>query len=187
MIGFTFGPTFTVAKVTQAFGIDLVIPLLLIPVDDKLEQEAVVAPGIGIGVSLLDIQKSRPQFITLYGGLMFPVFSQPDDALIAAKLPEYAPDGAYKTTTVLNLDDALWGTMGLGRSRLEESQRNVPHAFHVLDEKGVARAAWDLKPKSSAVIVLDRDGTVLFFKEGKLNAEEISRALGIIKEKLGLK
>lgn len=109
------------------------------------------------------------------------------DALIAAKLPEFTPDGAYKTTTVLNLDDALWGTTGLGRSRLEGSQRDFPHAFHVLDEKGVARAAWDLKSKSSAVIVLDRDGTVLFFKEGKLNAEEISRALGIIRGKLGMK
>lgn len=106
------------------------------------------------------------------------------DALIAAKLPEFAPDGAYKTTTVLNLADSLWGTTGLGRSRLEASQRKVPYAFHVLDEKGVARAAWNLKPKDSAVIVLDRDGTVLFFKEGKLSPEEIGRAVGIIKEKL---
>jgi hypothetical protein len=109
------------------------------------------------------------------------------DALIAANLPEHSPDGAYKTITVLNLDDALWGTTGLGRSRLEDSQRDFPHALHVLDEKGVARAAWGLKAKSTAVIVLDRDGTVLFAKEGRLSADEIARAVGIIKEKLGLK
>ncbi|GLH72841.1 hypothetical protein GETHLI_13430 [Geothrix limicola] len=106
------------------------------------------------------------------------------DALIAAKLPEYAPDGEYKTITILNLADALWGTSGLGRSRLADSQRDFPYAVHVLDEQGVARAAWALQPKQSAVIILDRDGTVLFFKEGKLSPEEIGRAVGIIKERL---
>jgi predicted transcriptional regulator len=35
--------------------------------------------------------------------------------------------------------------------------------------------------------VLDRDGTVLFAKEGRLSAAEIAQAVGIIKEKLGLK
>jgi YtfJ family uncharacterized protein len=106
------------------------------------------------------------------------------DALIAAKLPEYSPDGEYKTITVLNLADALWGTTGLGRSRLQDSQRDFPHAVHVLDEKGIARAAWQLQPKQSAVIILDRDDTVLFFKEGKLSPVEIGRAVEIIKEQL---
>jgi hypothetical protein len=108
------------------------------------------------------------------------------DALIAAKLPEFTPDGAYKTITVLNLADALWGTTALGRSRLEDSQRDFPYALHVLDDQGLARAAWGLKPKSSAVILLDRDGTVLFLKEGKLSPEDIAKALGIIKGKLRL-
>jgi len=108
------------------------------------------------------------------------------DALIAAKLPEFTPDGAYKTITVLNLADALWGTVGLGRSRLEDSQRDFPYALHVLDDKGLSRAAWGLKPKTSAVLVLDRDGTVLFLKEGKLPPEDIAKAIGIIKQKLGL-
>lgn len=106
------------------------------------------------------------------------------DALIAAKLPEYSPDGEYKTITVLNLADALWGTAGLGRSRLQDSQRDFPHAVHVLDEKGIARVAWQLQPKQSAVIILDRDDTVLFFKEGKLSPVDIGRAVEIIKEQL---
>jgi hypothetical protein len=106
------------------------------------------------------------------------------DALIAAKLPEYSPEGEYKTITILNLADALWGTTGLGRSRLQDSQRDFPHAVHVLDEKGIARSAWQLQPKQSAVIILDRDDTVLFFKEGKLSPVEIGRAVEIIKEQL---
>lgn len=106
------------------------------------------------------------------------------DAVIAAHLDEFLPDSRYKTITVLNLSDALWGTHGLGMSRLEGSQRESPHALFVADEKGAARAAWGLKAKESAVIILDRDDTVLFFKEGRLSPEEISRAVGILKEKL---
>jgi len=106
------------------------------------------------------------------------------DALIAAKLPELLPDGAYKTITILNLSDALWGTHGMGSSRLEKSQRETPYAIFVADEKGVARSTWGLQPKQSAVIVLDKDGTVLFFKEGKLSPEEIRKAVAIIVDKL---
>jgi YtfJ family uncharacterized protein len=106
------------------------------------------------------------------------------EALKAAKLPETTPDGAYKTITILDLSDALWGTTGLGRSRLASSQRDYPWAIHVLDDRGVARAAWGLPPKQSSVIILDRDDTVLFFKVGRLSPEEIRQAVGIIKEHL---
>ncbi len=106
------------------------------------------------------------------------------DALIAAKLPEFTPDGDYKTITILNIADALWGTTGLVRGRLADSQRDFSYAIHVMDDKGIARAAWRLQPKQSAVLILARDSTVLFFKEGKLSPEEIGRAVGIIKEQL---
>jgi hypothetical protein len=106
------------------------------------------------------------------------------DALIAANLPERAPDGAYKTVTILNLADALWGTHALGLNSLEKNQRKTPYAFFVADEKGAAREAWGLKPKASAVIILDRDGTVLFFKEGQLSPEEISRAVALIRDRV---
>lgn len=106
------------------------------------------------------------------------------DALIAAKLPETAPDGAYKTLTILDLSDALWGTVGLGERRLSDSQRDFPYALHVLDPKGVARAAWGLAPKTSTVIVLDRDDTVLFAKEGKLSPDEVRQAVALIQKAL---
>lgn len=106
------------------------------------------------------------------------------DALIAAKLPELLPDGAYKTITVLNLSEANFITHGVGVSRFEKSQRETPYAVFVADEKGAARAAWGLKPGTSAVIVLDRDDTVLFFKEGKLGPEEIAQAVALIKARL---
>lgn len=105
-------------------------------------------------------------------------------ALDDAKLPELLPDGAYKTITILNLEDALWGTRGLALGSLEASQRDCPFALFVADGKGAARAAWGLQPRQSAVIVVDRDGTVLFFKEGRLSPAEIRQAIRIIQAKL---
>lgn len=107
------------------------------------------------------------------------------DALIAAHLPETLPDSPYKTITVLNLSEANFLTHGVGVSRFDKSQRETPYAQFVADEKGTARATWGLRPGTSAVIVLDRDGTVLFFKEGKLSPEEIRRAVELIQAKLG--
>jgi len=107
------------------------------------------------------------------------------DAIIAAKRPEFLPDSPYKTITILNLSDTLWGTHGIASGKFETSQRQFPHALYVADEKGVARAAWDLQPRQSAVIILDRDDTVLFFKEGKLSPGEIRAAIDLIRGKLG--
>ncbi len=108
------------------------------------------------------------------------------DALIAAQLPEKQPDSPYKTVTILNTDDALWGTAGIASGQLEDSQKDTAYAYYVLDEKGVALQTWQLKKKGSAVIVLDRDGTVLYFKDGKLSDNDIASAVAIIKDKLAM-
>ncbi|MCP4117578.1 MAG: YtfJ family protein [Desulfobacteraceae bacterium] len=106
------------------------------------------------------------------------------DALIAAKLPEALPDSPYKTITILNMDDALWGTSGIAGMRLEKSQKEFPYACYVADEDGQAIKTWGLKKKESAVIVLDHENRVIFFKEGKLNREEIQTAVALIKSEL---
>jgi YtfJ family uncharacterized protein len=106
------------------------------------------------------------------------------DALIAAKLPELLPDAPYKTITVVNLADALWGTRGLALARMERNQHDFPYALFVADEKGLAREAWDLKTGQTAVIILNRNGTILFSKEGRLSPAEIRQAVGIIQKEL---
>lgn len=106
------------------------------------------------------------------------------EALIAAKLPETLPDSPYKTITILNADDALWGTAGIAKGQLEDSQKATGYASYVLDAKGVALKTWQLNKKGSAVIVLDRDDTVLFFKDGKLSDDDIASAVALIQQKL---
>ncbi|MDY0131535.1 MAG: YtfJ family protein [Desulforegulaceae bacterium] len=106
------------------------------------------------------------------------------DALIEADFPANLPDSPYKTTTILNMDDALWGTSKIAVSRFHKSQVEFPYAYYVVDGKGKALEKWGLKTKESAVIIIDKKGEVLFFKEGKLTPEEINLAILKIREAL---
>ena len=108
------------------------------------------------------------------------------DGLIAAKLPEFTPDGSYKTTTILNTDDAMWGTSGIAIGRLEDSQRETAYAFFVIDAEGLGLKKWGLKAKGTAIIVLDRDGKVLYFKDGKMSADEIASTVALIEKHLAM-
>jgi hypothetical protein len=108
------------------------------------------------------------------------------DGLIAAKLPEFTPDGTYKTTTILNTDDAMWGTSGIAAGRLEDSQIKTAYAFFVIDSEGLALKKWGLKAKGTAIIVLDRDGKVLYFKDGKMSADEIASTVALIEKHLAI-
>jgi len=156
----------------------------------KLERGRMVLDGKDIGFRPWKSSETRGRVRTIYhlaGRIGIDGVNKAFiEALIAAKLPEQLPDSPYKTVTILNLSDTLWGTHGIAMGQFEDSQRYFPYALHVADEQGVAREAWDLEPKQSAVIILDKDGTVLFFKEGRLTPAEIRTALGLIKGKLGM-
>jgi len=54
----------------------------------------------------------------------------------------------------------------------------------VLDEKGQVRQAWQLQPNSSSIIVVGRDGEVLFAKDGQMTAEEVSATIRLIESKV---
>ncbi len=106
------------------------------------------------------------------------------DALMAADLPEYLPDSPYKTTTILNTDDAVWGTAGIASGRFENSLKENTYAYFANDENGVAQKSWGLKKKGSAIIIHDKEGKVLYFKDGKMTQDEIQKGILIIQNEL---
>ncbi|WP_341502023.1 YtfJ family protein [Gallaecimonas sp. GXIMD4217] len=98
------------------------------------------------------------------------------DAIKAAALPAEH----YQTVTVINVDDALWGTSGMVRGKAEDSKQEFPHSEIVLDEEGVVKAGWALAPKSSAILVLDAAGKVRFVKDGQLSDQEVTQVLALL-------
>lgn len=95
----------------------------------------------------------------------------------------YPPDKVL-VTVIVNLDDALWGTKGLVQGELKGNKKKHPQSNIVADKKGVARTLWDLKQQNAAMAILDADGTVLFFKEGKPTEQEANTVFRLIEQRL---
>ncbi|OOE66515.1 hypothetical protein BZG20_09235 [Salinivibrio sp. IB868] len=89
-------------------------------------------------------------------------------------------DARYQTTTIINQDDAMWGTGGFVKSSAEDSKREFSWSSIVLDENGSVAEAWRLKEESSLIAVLDDKGSVRFVKEGKLSADEVNQVVSLV-------
>ncbi|GHA65064.1 YtfJ family protein [Photobacterium aphoticum] len=104
--------------------------------------------------------------------------------LMAAITAAQFPADKYQTTTIINQDDAIWGTGSFVKSSAEDSKREFSWSSMVLDANGVAQSTWDLAKENSAIIILDKTGTVRFVQEGKLSPADMQQALQIVKENL---
>ncbi len=102
------------------------------------------------------------------------------DALKAAKFNH----DKYQTTTIVNLDDALIGTSGFVAHEVIANQRKYPLSSFVLDSNSKVRKAWHLSEKNCAIMVLDQQGKVLFFKDGALTQKEIDSIIALIRSHL---
>lgn len=86
----------------------------------------------------------------------------------------------YQTTTIINSDDAMVGTGLFVKSSAEKGKKENPHSQVILDEKGKAKNAWQLKSKESFIAVLDKQGKVQFVAEGKLNNAQIEQVIKLV-------
>lgn len=98
------------------------------------------------------------------------------DALNALQKAEL-PSEFFQTTTVVNGNDKMWGTQKFIRNLLEERTLSEPNAQFVLDNKGKVRSAWGFQQGDSAVLVFDAEGTLLWYKEGRLDVLDIEAML----------
>ena len=102
------------------------------------------------------------------------------EAIKAAKLPR----DRYQTVTIINVDDALFGTSSFVRSSAESSKREFPWSSIVVDNKGVVAQDWQLTANSSAIILLSKEGMVLFAKEGALTRGQVEDVMTLIQAAL---
>lgn len=95
------------------------------------------------------------------------------------------PNSNYQVTTIINLDDAMWGTSGFVISEVKKNKRMFPGSTMVLDAEGVGRETWKLQPKSSAIVVLDARGSVHYLKDGAMSEGDIEQMLEFILTHMG--
>ncbi len=102
------------------------------------------------------------------------------EAITAADFPK----DQYQTTTIINQDDAIWGTGSFVKSSAQDSKKEFSWSSIVLDENGEVAKTWGLKAESSAIIVQDKQGKILYVKEGALNADEIHQVIQLVSQNL---
>ena len=78
------------------------------------------------------------------------------------------------------MDDAIFGTSSLAVSGMKDNKKKFPDAVMIVDEKGDGIRTWGLTKAGSAIIVLNKDGKVAFFKDAALSNDEITSTLRLI-------
>ncbi len=69
-------------------------------------------------------------------------------------------------------------------SALKDKQERYPTTIYVRDYKKVLVQKWGLADDNSVVLAFDKDGRLLFRKDGKLGPEEIETLLATIEQNL---
>ena len=95
----------------------------------------------------------------------------------------YEP-GSFQSISIINLDDAMWGTSGLVSSELGKNKREHPEAVLVADEEGHGLAAWQLEQGTVAFILVDYEGKIRYLKQGKLSADDINTIIAMLDEEI---
>jgi len=106
--------------------------------------------------------------------------------LVDALRAEDFPVETYQMVTVLDINDAMWGTAGLAKSTFEDASKEDKNAQVRcwLDSGSVIANAWELDEKSSAMIILDKDAKILAVHEGKIKADEVAPLIALVKENI---
>lgn len=90
------------------------------------------------------------------------------------------PDGDYLFTSVVNLDEAIWGTRSMAVREVRKNKRKYWQSIMVLDEQGRLRDQWQLAAGGSSLMVLDRDGKLLYFTEQAIPEDRHPELMEII-------
>jgi len=94
------------------------------------------------------------------------------------------PIDKYNTATLVNLNDVGWFPGAIVVSQVGLNKVAFPDAIFVLDQNGDMRNEWGLSSGSSAIILLDKEGKILYVKDGEMNSEEIDTVVGLIRDNM---
>ncbi|GAB3379887.1 YtfJ family protein [Spongiibacter taiwanensis] len=89
-------------------------------------------------------------------------------------------EGSFQSVSVVNLNDALWGTRGLVLSKLGENKREHPEASLIADKTGAVRQDWQLSGEGVAVILVSAEGNISYFQEGGISEQEVTAIMSAL-------
>ena len=89
----------------------------------------------------------------------------------------------FGTIAVINLG-ATWKPNFIIEKLLKSKQEEFPHTIYAKDKEKVLVDAWDLENDASDVLLFSKDGTLLFYKSGKMQDADMSQVYSLIESHL---
>ncbi|HYX35958.1 MAG TPA: YtfJ family protein [Oligoflexus sp.] len=125
---------------------------------------------------------------SMNGTLNFLVYVDPDDselndALVNRLHDEKFPEAFFQSVAIINMA-ATWKPNAIIMSVLRGKQEKFPRTTYVFDKDRYAAQNWNLTPEGYHVLLVDRDGSILYEKAGKLDKGEIDKFVDLIKVKI---
>lgn len=105
-----------------------------------------------------------------------------NDASEALKKEKF-PRDRYQSVGIINMA-ATWLPNFVISSLLEEKQKKYPDTIYVRDYKKVIVKKWGISDDNSDILAFDKKGKLIFWKDGKLDADDITKLIKAIRDHL---
>ena len=89
----------------------------------------------------------------------------------------------YGSIAIINMA-ATWKPNFIIQKILESKQKKYEDTIYVMDQNKVLVDKWGLADDESDILLFDKDGSVLFYKAGRLSDEDIGKLIHIIEVKI---
>jgi YtfJ family uncharacterized protein len=94
-----------------------------------------------------------------------------------------ADSKAYSTVAIVNLA-ATWIPDVVLETLLSKKQKELKNTSFVFDKRKYLVQKWQMKDDASNVLIVDKNGKVLYQKAGNLSASEINQIIDIIRKNI---
>ncbi len=89
----------------------------------------------------------------------------------------------FQSVAIINLA-ATWKPNFVIEKILASKQKEFPKTIYVKDKHSVLVKKWGIADNNADVIIVGKDGKVLFYKAGAMSAQDIKKSFQIIKDNL---
>ena len=101
----------------------------------------------------------------------------------ALKAKDYRSKGDFGSMAIVNMA-ATWKPNFAINVLLKGKQKEFPKTVYVKDKNKVLVKEWGLGDDASNILIFSKDGTLLFYKSGKMSEKDTQKAFDIIEANL---
>jgi hypothetical protein len=96
---------------------------------------------------------------------------------------EKFPAEKFQSVAIINMAATWMPNFAISMS-VEDKQKRYPRTIYVRDYKKVLVDAWKIADDSSNILAFDKQGKLIFRKDGKLGPEDIQKLIKTVKDNL---